>query len=505
MSNHKAEESKTEEPTKKFKFLPLSLCMQTLGGIATKMILRGTPLPAKRSKGFSTASDNQTEVEIVVLMGESPIARKNLVVGNFLLKEIPPAPKGVPQIAVTFEVDPQCKVKVYATEKTSRTRIEAELRETQPDLSDAIIEKLLRQAETDRDEDQGLIRSIEARNSAELLIYQAEAYISHQQEIGNQSKLTREIESALAQLGLNLERDDLDAITQSADQLRTLLEEVEKAQAAQSAQMGYGSTEFSSIFEDLFGGRQQTPAQVKSPPDDALSSLFGAPSKPPRRAGDPPKEQAASTGASPRKETRPNAIDKPPQKPAQTRNTLILAVFANPRGSDPLRLGAEDRIIRECLRLSKFRDRINLDVLHAATIHDVRRAMLERGYRIVQFSGHGTGRGLAFEDEQGKIRVVPQRALAEFLAAYSPPVECVILNACYSDLQGQLIAGEVPYVIGMGGAISDEGATEFTRGFYDALGAGKDIEFAYAEGCRTIKLMGLSEGYIPTIFKHKVT
>lgn len=189
------------------------------------------------------------------------------------------------------------------------------------------------------------------------------------------------------------------------------------------------------------------------------------------------------------------------QQVGKESRTRILAVFANPRGSDPLRLSTEDRVIHECLQLSRRRDNISLDVLHAATIHDVRRALLNKDYRIVHFSGHGTGKGLAFEDELGHPRLIPQEALAEFLSAYSPPIECVILNACYTDTQGQLISFGVPYTIGMDGAISDEGATEFTRGFYDAIGAGKDVEFAYQEGCRTIKLMGLPDGSIPVLFK----
>lgn len=189
-----------------------------------------------------------------------------------------------------------------------------------------------------------------------------------------------------------------------------------------------------------------------------------------------------------------------PQDIVEPKNN-ILVVFANPHGSDPLRLGTEDRVIRECLKLSKYRDYISLNILHASTIHDVRRALLDASYRIIQFSGHGTGKGLAFENEIGQIHLVPQDALADFLSAYSPPIECVILNACYSDLQGQLISKDVPYTIAMKGAISDPGATEFTRGFYDAIGAGKDIEFAYNEGCRTIKLSGLPDHLRPVLFK----
>ena len=179
----------------------------------------------------------------------------------------------------------------------------------------------------------------------------------------------------------------------------------------------------------------------------------------------------------------------------------ILAIFANPKGTDHLRLSAEDRVMRECIRLSKGRDNLHLDIRHAATIHDVRRALLNEDYRIVHFSGHGTGAGLVLEDELGQVHLIPQEALAEFLSAYSPPIECAILNACYSDVQGQMISQGVPYTIAMGTAISDEGAIEFTRGFYDALGAGRSIEFAYEEGCRTIKLMNLPDGDTPVLFK----
>lgn len=454
------------------------------------MILRGTPLPAKRSQVLSTTSDEQEQVEIKVLMGESPIARKNLTVGTFLLGGIPSAPRGVPQIAVTFEVDRECIVRVYATEKSSGAEMEADTSDTQPDLSDDVVNRLLQQAEKDRDEDQDLLKSIEARSRAEELIEEAEKYISEQQEMGYRSESTKEIERALATLGLGLEKGDPSGIVQSTEELQNLLRQSRIAQ----------DTVFSDFFATIFGP-QQAPATAKSSSGDFLSSLVGAPSKPIRKPGPQTREQARPTAAVPRKEARQEDVDSPQQKSLQVKHTPILAVFANPRGSDPLRLGAEDRIIRECLRLSKYRDRISLDVLHAATIHDVRRAFLEKEYRIVQFSGHGTGRGLAFEDESGQMRLVPQKALAEFLSAYSPPIECVILNACYSDLQGQLIAAKVPYVVGMDGAISDEGATEFTRGFYDAIGAGKDIEFAYQEGCRTIKLMGLPDGYIPVVYR----
>lgn len=178
----------------------------------------------------------------------------------------------------------------------------------------------------------------------------------------------------------------------------------------------------------------------------------------------------------------------------------ILVLFANPKGSNPLRLSAEDRIIRECFERSKHRDKIQVEIKHAATIHDFRRALLDDSYSIVHFSGHGTGQGLAFEDDFGEVKLISPQALATFLAD-STSIQCLILNACYTDLSGELFSKYIPYTIGMQGAISNTGAMEFTRGFYDAIGAGKNIEKAFMEGCGTIKLLGLPDEMVPQIFK----
>jgi hypothetical protein len=186
-----------------------------------------------------------------------------------------------------------------------------------------------------------------------------------------------------------------------------------------------------------------------------------------------------------------------------TKHTSILAVFASPKGSNPLRLGTEDRVIKECVKLSEFRDNIRVEVLHAATPHDVRRALLTGTYHIIHFSGHATGQEFLLENALGEPQLVPQDALAELLSAHSPPIECAILNACYTDIQGAL--GGVPYTIGMRGAISDTAATEFTRGFYDAIGAGRDIEFAFQEGCRAVKLMAVSSGFEPVLLTETKT
>ena len=181
--------------------------------------------------------------------------------------------------------------------------------------------------------------------------------------------------------------------------------------------------------------------------------------------------------------------------------TKVLVIFANPRGTDPLRLGAEDRVIRESIKLSRYRENISLTIHHATTVHDLRRALLDEEFQIVHISGHGTGSGLVLEDELGGKYVVPQQALGELFRAYSPPIECVILNACYSISQGQLTSLGIPFTVAMEGAISDEAAIEFSRGFYDAVGAGKKIDFAYEEGCRTVKLAAPNTRFTSQILK----
>ncbi len=182
----------------------------------------------------------------------------------------------------------------------------------------------------------------------------------------------------------------------------------------------------------------------------------------------------------------------------------VLVMLANPKGTDALRLGAEDRTIRECIAVSRNRDNLLVNIRHAATIHDFRRALLEQPYQLIHISGHGTNKGLVFEDELGERRIVPQEALADLICSYSPPIDCVLLNACYTHEQGNMISLGVSFTIAMDGPISDPAAIEFVRGFYDAMAAGKSIEFAYQEGCRTIKTAGLNENAIPVILKSRL-
>ncbi len=160
----------------------------------------------------------------------------------------------------------------------------------------------------------------------------------------------------------------------------------------------------------------------------------------------------------------------------------VLVVFANPRTTDRLRLEAEDRAIQQAIRRGRYRDNIEITSCHAATIHDVRQRLLDEPFQIVHVSGHGAPNGLVLEDDSGKEKIIPQKALAALFQVYSPPLQCVILNACYSISQGRLISLGVPFTIAMEGSVTDEAAIEFSRGFYDAIAAGRSIDFAYGEG-----------------------
>jgi hypothetical protein len=160
----------------------------------------------------------------------------------------------------------------------------------------------------------------------------------------------------------------------------------------------------------------------------------------------------------------------------------ILAVFANPRGTDPLRLEAEERAITMSIRLAKNRNRISKDVLRAATIDDLRRHLLEHPsqYRILHIAGHGGEDGLVFATENHEPYIVPMKPLAALFSKYSPPLECVLLNACNTRSQADLASLGVPFTISMEGPLSDNAGISFAKGC--------DIKRAYEEGCQTVAL-----------------
>lgn len=153
----------------------------------------------------------------------------------------------------------------------------------------------------------------------------------------------------------------------------------------------------------------------------------------------------------------------------EAHRTRVLLVFANPKGSSPLRLQEENRALLESIQLSKHRSCIECEPLPAATIDDLRRALLNGRYDIVHFSGHGTDKGLIFEDTEGSQMVLSSKSLADLLIRHK--VGTAVFNACHSLSVGSLASTGLDYTIASTDEIQDPAAVEFARGFYDAIGA----------------------------------
>jgi NTP pyrophosphatase (non-canonical NTP hydrolase) len=157
----------------------------------------------------------------------------------------------------------------------------------------------------------------------------------------------------------------------------------------------------------------------------------------------------------------------------------VIVVFANPAGTPSLRLTQEDRVIRKALERGKAREHVSVEVRHATTVDDLRRVLLNDGYEILHFSGHGDFNALLFEDSQGNGVESPLKAIAA-LVAHHPTIRCVVLNACNS--LAALTEPLADFTIGMETPVDDEAAIQFAEGFYDAIAAGKSYDFAFEEG-----------------------
>jgi hypothetical protein len=181
----------------------------------------------------------------------------------------------------------------------------------------------------------------------------------------------------------------------------------------------------------------------------------------------------------------------------------ILLLSANPKNTAQLRVDDEMREIKEGLWRSKQREQFVIETWQAVQYRDIRRAILDVEPNIVHFSGHGAGEdGLVFEDETGQLKLVQAEALARLFELFADQIECVVLNACYSEVQAKAIAKHIPYVVGMKEVIRDKAAIEFSIGFYDALGAGRTVEFAYKVGCNSIEIAGIPEHLTPQLLSN---
>tara|TARA_B100000508_G_scaffold137372_1_gene131817 strand:- start:1882 stop:3792 length:1911 start_codon:yes stop_codon:yes gene_type:complete len=216
--------------------IPLSLSIETMGGVATKLIEKNTHIPTKKSQIFSTAADNQTSTEIHISQGERPMTTDNKSLGRFVLDGIPPAPRGVPQVEVTFDVDSNGVLNVTATDKSTgkeqSIRIEANSGLTEDD-----IEKMKADAESHAAEDEKKKEMIDARNNAEQMVYTAEKSMKdHESEIPEDVK--KEIEEKIKGVNEVKDKDDKEALAKAVEELTTSLQKIGEImqKAAEEAQ-----------------------------------------------------------------------------------------------------------------------------------------------------------------------------------------------------------------------------------------------------------------------------
>lgn len=219
---------------------PLSLGIETLGGVFTTMIKRNTTIPTQKTQIFSTAADNQPSVDIHVLQGERPMAADNKTLGRFELSDIPPAPRGVPQIQVTFDIDANGIVHVSAKDLGTGKEQKIDITSSSG-LSDEEIERMQQDAKTHEEEDKKRKDAVTARNNAEALIYQAEKTVKELGDKADAAKV-KEVNDAIAKLKETLKGDDAEKIKADAEALTKPLHELteklyqQAQQAAQGAQ-----------------------------------------------------------------------------------------------------------------------------------------------------------------------------------------------------------------------------------------------------------------------------
>ncbi|MEI8143343.1 MAG: molecular chaperone DnaK [Candidatus Berkelbacteria bacterium] len=203
---------------------PLSLGIETLGGISTKLIERNTTIPTSKSQVFSTAADNQTSVEIHVLQGEREMANDNKTLGRFILDGLPPAPRGIPQVEVTFDIDANGIVNVKATDKATNKEQHITITSSSG-LSEAEIERMKKEAEDHAEDDKKKKETIEAKNVADTLIYTAEKSIK---DAGDKvdGNLKSDVEEKIKALREVKDDENLDEIKEKTENLSKSLQEL---------------------------------------------------------------------------------------------------------------------------------------------------------------------------------------------------------------------------------------------------------------------------------------
>lgn len=245
---------------------PLSLGLETLGGVSTKLIERNTTIPASKSQIFSTAADNQSSVEIHVLQGEREMAQDNKTLGRFILSGIPPAPRGVPQVEVTFDIDANGILNVKAVDKGTGKEQKITITAS-TGLSDEEIEKMKKDAEANAEADKKKREAIEVKNNADTLVYTTEKMLKEGGDKVNADD-KKIVEEKMEALKAVKDGEDLDAIKKAAEELTDAAQKIGAAmyEEAQKAQAEAASAEGEEKKEDV---KEAEVEEVKKDEDKA--------------------------------------------------------------------------------------------------------------------------------------------------------------------------------------------------------------------------------------------
>ncbi len=245
---------------------PLSLGIETYGGVFTKLIERNTTIPTKKSQIFSTAADGQTSVEVHVLQGEREMAAYNKTLGRFQLSGIPPAPRGVPQIEVTFDIDANGIVHVSAKDMASGNEQKVSITASS-NLSDEDIEKAVKDAEAHAAEDKKKKEEVEVRNNAESLVYSSQKTLD---DLGDKvsGEEKAKVETEIENVKKALEGTDTEAIKQATEKLTTVFYEISEKLYKQNAPQGDNNTANGGPKEGSDGTVHDTEYKVENETDE---------------------------------------------------------------------------------------------------------------------------------------------------------------------------------------------------------------------------------------------